>query len=115
MEVSFYTDPGTAADNGVADFLQNFYYKDGEYYNYFINGAHLLWMGVLALNLLAVFDKRKDAAIYVLFLSLIGIALFELLFEARARYIFTYVPIYILLACGSAEQVQKRIRLLWQK
>ena len=115
VEGSFYTDPGTAADNGLADFLQNFYYKDGKYHDYFINGAHVLWMGVLALNLLAVFEKRKDAVIYILFLSLFGIALFELLFEARARYVFTYVPIYILMACGSADQVWKRIGCLAQR
>lgn len=115
VEGSFYADPGTEVDNGLAELLQNFYYKDGKYHDYFINGAHVLWMGVLALNLLAMFEKRKDATIYILFLSLIGIALFELLFEARARYIFTYVPIYILMACGSTEQMLKRIRLLLPK
>lgn len=115
VEGSFYKDPGTEVDNVLAELLQNFYYKDGKYHDYFINGAHVLWMGVLALNLLALFEKRKDATIYILFLSLIGIALFELLFEARARYIFTYVPIYILMACGSTEQMLKRIRLLFQK
>ncbi|MBE5892067.1 MAG: hypothetical protein E7286_01665 [Lachnospiraceae bacterium] len=115
VEGSFYTEAGAEKDNTLALFLQNFYYKDGKYHVYFINGVHVLWMGVLALNLLAVFEKRKDAAIYISFLALIGIALFELLFEARARYIFTYVPIYILMACGNAEQVLERIQGLCQK
>ena len=44
----------------------------------------------------------------------LGIALFVLLFEARARYLFTYVPLYILIACGSTkeawEQICKRVK-----
>lgn len=30
-------------------------------------------------------------------LSIIGLTIFELLFEARARYLFTYAPVYIIL------------------
>ena len=115
VEGNFYMAPGAEADNWLAYFLQNVYYEEGKYHAYFINGVHVLWMGVLALNLLAIFEKKKDASIYILFMSLIGIALFELLFEARARYIFTYIPIYILMACGSADRFFRRIRLLCKK
>ena len=50
-----------------------------------------------------------------MFLSLVGIMLFELLFEARARYIFTYVPIYILMACGSANRVIEKTKDEYEK
>ena len=34
-------------------------------------------------------------------ITIIGLTLFELIFEARARYLFAYVPLYIILAvCG---------------
>lgn len=40
--------------------------------------------------------KRKNDIYVVLKLCIIGITLFELLFEARARYLYLYVPIYII-------------------
>ena len=32
-------------------------------------------------------------------LSVIGLAMFELLFEARARYLFVFSPVLVILAC----------------
>ena len=41
-------------------------------------------------------------------LAILGLILFELLFEARARYIYTYVPIFcVLAALGMNGAVQK--------
>ncbi len=42
-------------------------------------------------------------------LSVIGLTLFELLFEARARYLFTYVPIYIILALYGFQFVRTKL------
>jgi len=42
-------------------------------------------------------------------LALIGLTIFELLFEARARYLYCYVPLYILLASVGADSARKRI------
>ena len=39
---------------------------------------------------------RKMISI-VLYLSLLGLFLFEMLFEARARYLYTYVPLFIMI------------------
>lgn len=43
------------------------------------------------------FDNRRKAVVLLL-LSLVGIILFELLFEARARYLIVYVPIFVVVA-----------------
>ncbi len=42
-------------------------------------------------------------------LSVVGLTLFELLFEARARYLFTYVPIYILLALYGLQFIKTKL------
>ena len=43
-------------------------------------------------------------------LAVIGLTLFELLFEARARYIYIYVPIYCILASIGFENIKNVIR-----
>ena len=46
---------------------------------------------------IALFKKNSENKVYrVMSLALVGITIFELLFEARARYLYIYVPIYIL-------------------
>lgn len=39
------------------------------------------------------------------FLAIIGLTAFELLFEARARYLYTYVPVYCILAGIGAKKI----------
>ena len=64
-----------------------------------------IWMLVLALALCcAVFVKEERLA--VVMLSLIGITLFEMLFEARARYLYCYAPVYILMASIGLNRVR---------
>jgi hypothetical protein len=43
-------------------------------------------------------------------LSIIGLTIFELLFEARARYLYIYVPVYILVALYGIRDMDHRIR-----
>ena len=40
----------------------------------------------------------KNKYFCTIMLSILGLTIFELLFEARARYLFTYAPLYIILA-----------------
>ena len=56
-----------------------------------------VWMCVLALGIFS-FRRKGDTRIGTLQLAILGLTLFELLFEARARYLFAYAPVYILLA-----------------
>ena len=45
-------------------------------------------------------DDAQVGLLLVMMLSVIGLTAFELIFEARARYLFTYAPVYILLGIG---------------
>ena len=42
-------------------------------------------------------DDEEDDIYSVLYLSIIGLFLFEMLFEARARYLYTYIPLFIMI------------------
>ena len=72
-----------------------------------------VWLGVLLLGAFC-WGKQSGREVSVLLLSLLGLTLFELLFEARARYLFSYVPGYILAAgvgLGNLEEwIRKRRR-----
>jgi len=46
----------------------------------------------------------------ILKLCIIGITLFELLFEARARYLYLYVPVYILLFVLNGDYLEEYLK-----
>lgn len=67
-----------------------------------------VWLTTLFLTLGVSMLKRKDECT-VAMLSIIGLTLFTLLFEARARYLYTYAPIFIYLAMLSFHQFYQKI------
>ena len=72
----------------------------------------MLWMGTLFFALFSVLTGAGNKAgreEQVLKLAIIGIILFEMIFEARARYIFVYAPFFVLLACRGADEVLQRV------
>ncbi len=80
--------------------LKSWYYAMGEKFRVSSSIQQGLWILVLLLNALSVFVKkdRKNVAIV---LSLIGIIIFNMLFEARARYLLIYVPLFIVMAMNA--------------
>ena len=116
MEGNFYMklrDP----KSGIAQFLRNIYYVDGSYYKWFQLVVQGFWLAVLAGCFAAgCFRVKNDTYnkdyVIVLMLSIVGLTVFELLFEARARYLFTYVPVYIITACLGAVRIKSHCRNL---
>ena len=47
-------------------------------------------------------------------LAVIGLTVFELLFEPRARYLYTYAPFYIILAVSGIQMIIKRNQYYYQ-
>lgn len=107
---------------------------EGRYYKAWSNAEHAVWLAVLFSSLFAgvlnikavqrVFSRQKDelsiknrekkhedynedneTGIAVIMLAVLGLTLFELLFEARARYLFIYVPLYILICTVSLRRI----------
>ena len=65
----------------------------------------MVWMCTLLLSVFSIRSKGTPKE-SILMLSIIGLTLFQLLFEARARYLFIYTPIYIILAILGIHNIQ---------
>jgi riboflavin transporter FmnP len=69
----------------------------------------MLWLTVLMLSVFSAFAQKKSEK-NVIMLAIIGLTIFELIFEARARYLYTYVPLYIVLAMYGIERISYLLR-----
>lgn len=67
-----------------------------------MNFTQVCWM-VCLLGMVGVFFHKATTQIELILLrtmmiGVMGLVAFELLFEARARYLFTFTPIFIILS-----------------
>lgn len=110
IEGDFYSPLYDDKDQVFSPFLKKLFIYEGEYYQVLASAFHALWLVVLVLNLffLRSPDRKKGMVIQM---TLIGIFLFLCLFEARARYVFIYVPVYITGAAAGAENISS----FWRK
>ena len=121
-EGTFYYQVPKPLNSKISPFLRSVYYNSGSRYLYFQSISTFVWMTVILLNFAAVFQKRNaqpNPKLCVLFLSIIGLTAFQLLFEVRARYLYTYLPIYCIIAvfglknfnclCGKAVNTAKKL------
>lgn len=83
-------------NKGLSKFLKNIYYENGDYNMIYTQIMQCLWIGILIFNMFS-YNDGKSTKISIVILGVIGLFIFEILFEARSRYIFIYVPLYIFL------------------
>lgn len=109
VEGNFYSQI-CAEDGKLATLLKNIYYSDGsgEYYAYYSTMMQGVWILLLVLSLFS-FPYAKRYKITVLQLTIIGITLFLLLFEARARYLLLYAPYFIIVSILGYSFVRSKI------
>lgn len=79
----------------------------------------VIWLSTLILifgmSTFILFDKnkiksRKDIIyILTLLLTFIGLVLYQMLFESRARYIFLYIPLFVCMAIYGLERINNKI------
>lgn len=93
----------------ISPLLRSIYYShEGRLYPVWANLAQMIWMGVLALSFCA-WMHRGDERLSVIMLSVIGFTLFETLFEARARYLLCFAPLYIMLCTMGLHALKTRL------
>jgi len=103
-EGSFFTEEPEWADNAISPFIRSLIKPDGSGYNLFLSAKQLIWIPMLFLMLFVFIYPEKESyqngnsALMVMTMSVLGLTLFELLFEARARYLFCYVPLFAVLS-----------------
>ena len=85
---------------GISSFIKNCVYNYGKYYQSFATLRQLTWFICLLLTMILLIFKgtSNNKNLLVIILSLIGLTLFETIFEARSRYFYIYVPFFIILA-----------------
>lgn len=113
-EGNFYKNILPPKNATLSPLARNLYYTTwprGEYYKYWSNYAQIVWMGVLLLSLLGCFGKSRRS-VHTVMLALVFVAIFEALFEARARYLYCFAPLY---AITAAQGVKTIIAFLRQK
>jgi len=84
----------------------------GNYFELISAIRHAIWLLILTLCFVTgiislISHSERNTYFRVIFLSVLGITLFELMFEAKARYLFVYVPFYLLSAIGSFSLYEK--------
>ncbi len=97
IEGGFYQEL-TEDNSKLSTILKKIYYNDGIYYHYFETYLQVIWLMILLLCFYSIF-KIKNYKLLVIHLTIIGITIFLLLFEARARYLFLFSPYYLVLSC----------------
>ncbi len=91
----------------ISAFLKQLYYKDGKYFKIMLTFLQMLWLGILLASAGMVLCRR-DRQNMALALSLAGIIMFVMIFEARARYLIIYVPFFVIAAVNAAKSLAKR-------
>ena len=97
-EGEFYSQEMYEGNYHLRSLLSRFYYQHGAGFEGFVNYMQALWMGILLLAAVASLKRKHGVADNILMLSVVGLFLFETVFEARARYLFIYAPVFVLLA-----------------
>lgn len=82
--------------------LRDLFYHTGDNYKYLLLVEQILWLGTLILMSLCAFIK-KNKLNTALITAAIGMLLFVLIFEARARYLIVFIPVFIIIAISGLE------------
>ncbi len=108
--------------DGLAGFLQNFNYTNTDLYqNYFGNYMQAIWLLTVFGMALLLFRRSKERPqaqndlLFIMQMAAGGLVLFLVLFEARSRYLFLYLPYFTLLAAVGYQTLFQRLRAWREK
>ncbi|MGM0123800.1 hypothetical protein IGI37_001174 [Enterococcus sp. AZ194] len=97
-------------------YLLQFYDKEGQYnygfHVYFQIGIFIIWCFVLIGSLLY---KKRNTTIDFMNISIFGLIIFQLIWECNARYIYCFIPLFILSATNGTVVFNSIIRKLESK
>lgn len=108
MEGTFFSHVYEPKNNFISLVLRNIIWGDGKANALNETIRQGVWLSVLAASLGMIgYRKKADPVLALVLLAVIGLTLFELLFEARARYLYIYVPFYIITGVLGGEEIVK--------
>ena len=92
-----------ASNTRVTDLLREIYWF-GKYSEIYDTICQIVWLFAILGIPGVVLLRKKDEPVTFLCTCLLGIVLYQMLFEARARYLFSFLPILLFIAaCGLHE------------
>ena len=104
----FYKEIYPDKNSSISPFLKNIYYNrnySGKYTFIWKFITQCVWMGIIVLVIFAVNIKSPSKEITAIMISLIILTIFQSLFEARARYLYIYSPMFIILAIQGCKNI----------
>jgi len=112
VEGSFYLHIPEPLNSRSAPFFRSLFHHGGKLNPYYFQTAQFFWFGTLLFALLSIGKSHPEhlrPGVSGLWLSVLGLVLYLALFEVRARYVYIYVPFFILLAVMGLEALVERI------
>lgn len=97
-------------DSPLSKYLKNIFYTYKDTYIFFSSTMQTIWIFILSTILIGTLIRKLDYKISVIYLTIIGLTLFVLLFEARARYLYVYAPYFIILSITSIEIILNKFK-----
>lgn len=94
-------DTPSSSTTGFSKWIQSIFRFYGSNYSCFAEFAQGIWILLLFLLICPLFNNGGDfkkAAVNILRIAVLGFLLYQLLFEARSRYIIAILPVIIMLA-----------------
>lgn len=95
-------------DSKISSFMRNLFYinKDnvdgqgihegGNYYQVILLLEQFLWIHILLGCMLCIFGKEKSKEQLLFMITALGIMIFVSMFECNARYLISYLPIFVI-------------------
>lgn len=123
MEGGFNMKNSSKYETLLTQRLRRLFYGGTDWNLYFASFEHALWLGVLGLLLGMFLMKagRMRSQESVMLLSLLGSFAFVMLFEARGRYLYCMLPVYVMCAfyglwllckrCGGSRCDHKKVKI----
>lgn len=114
-EGEFYSEWIEDKDDVLSPLLKSLIDTRDAHFQILLTWLHSIWLALLLGCVLCgasqLFGRGQErGTVGVMMLSIIGLTLFEWIFEARARYLFLYAPFYVLLGTYGWGQTAARLR-----
>ncbi|MDE7045743.1 MAG: hypothetical protein K2O97_12160, partial [Acetatifactor sp.] len=105
----FWTEIYERKNDYISGILRSMYYDEK---NRHVLATYLqaIWIAILFLMGVSILRKEKSRAVNVCMLTVVGICLAQLLLEARARYIYGFAPIMLILAVVGINNIAVKVQ-----
>lgn len=80
----------------------------GEYFKYYAVTKQFVWLLIFAFMVIGICRPSKDKRVLVFKITWIGVFLFSMLFEAHARLLVSFLPVFVTIAGFGADCKKKK-------